>query len=148
MIRVTEEPKGGTYRSLLSFASTRSAYFSLVWRTDSPFGAQAAAIELLLRPHLATEVLATEWPGTQLLGGTAMVRRYAVSDASIRVLEAPGRLFGWRAPEFPEDLAFYSSSGSCWLGSISHEADAWLTDPATSIPDLLEAVPGLRLVTE
>ncbi|MBN8730015.1 MAG: hypothetical protein J0L64_05690 [Acidobacteria bacterium] len=82
----------------------------------------------------------SEWPGTLLLGHSARLYVFDVKPESIGILcDAVAGLFGWLAPEEPEDLAFYRSDGGLLLESIAHEADArvhlsrdeWENLPAT-----------------
>jgi hypothetical protein len=145
MIQIVREPRGRIYRALLAHAIGRTSHFSLVWRQQLTFHPTADQYEAALRPFLCEETLTDRWPGTQLLDSLAAVRRYLITADSIRMLEPPGRLFAWLAPSLPEDLAFYLPSGSCWLGSISHERDAWLNEPAEFVPALLQAIPGLSI---
>jgi hypothetical protein len=143
MIHIIREPRAGVYRALLAHALHRAAHFSLVWREQLSFQHSAELVAASLKPFLADERVTDEWPGTQLFASNAVVRRYTLCASSIGFLEAPGRLFAWRDPCLPEDLAFYLPSGACWLGSISHERDAWINEAAGSLPALLHAIPGL-----
>lgn len=143
MINIVREPKGRTYRSLLRLASLRASHFALVWNPQLAFDARSAAFAMALQPFLSDESVTSEWPGTKLLGATALVRRYVLNERSVRHLASPGRLFAWRAPSLPEDLAFFTAAGECWLASISHERDAWLYEPPDVLPGLLQEVPGL-----
>ena len=143
MIHIVREPRAGVYRALLAHALSRATHFSLVWREQLSFENSADLVAASLKPFLADESVTDEWPGTKLFGSSALVRRYTLSPSSLAFLQQPGRLFAWRAPSLPEDLAFYLPSGSCWLGSISHERDAWINEPTGALPALLHAVPGL-----
>ena len=86
-----------------------------------------------------------EWPGTRLLGHAAIVRFYKISLAARRVLEGANRLYGWTAPGRPEDLAFYTAAGHCWLGSIAHEQDAFVDSDVIDLSSVVAGVPGLQL---
>ena len=143
MIHIVREPRAHVYRALLAHALDRASHFSLVWREQLSFQHSADLVATSLTPFLADERVTDEWPGTQLFGSSALVRRYVLSAASLEILQQPGRLFAWLAPSLPEDLAFYLPSGSCWLGSVSHERYAWINEAAGALPALLHAVPGL-----
>ena len=145
MINIVREPKGRTYRALLRLALVRASHFALVWRTQLAFDGHSSAFATALQPFLADESVTSNWPGTELIGSTALVRRYVLDERSVRHLEHPGRLYAWRSPSLPEDLAFYTSTGQCWLASISHERDAWLYEAPDVLPALLQAVPGLAV---
>jgi hypothetical protein len=144
---ILAEPRGAAYGALLDLAAERCATFSLVWTDQlaSSVGADAVAISLSL--FLLRESRASEWPGTQLLDGTARVRHYAVSPESLGVLRSAAGLYSWQAPGRPEDLAFYAPDGTLWLGSVAHEADAWFTASAVAADDLRARLPLLELGT-
>ena len=46
----------------------------------------------------------------------------SVSD----VLRRPRSLFGWLAPDYPEDICFASNDGKLHLVTVSHEKDGWI----------------------
>jgi hypothetical protein len=142
---IIAEPVGQTYRALLAYAASLSGSFTLVWRHQLSFDASAAALEDVLRPFLIEETERSEWPGTALIGHSATVRTYRISADSARALATVGGLFGWQSPALPEDLAFYGPDGRCWLGSIAHERDAFVTLDANALAALPAAVPGLEL---
>jgi hypothetical protein len=145
MRNILSEPAGDVYRSLLVFAAQQSSLFSLVWRRQLKFDATANAIEAALRPDLESEKETREWPGTELIGHTAIVRRYRLSTDSVAILASAERLYGWLAPERPEDLAFYREDSRCWLASIAHERDAYVDVDADELEALRAGVPGLRI---
>jgi hypothetical protein len=69
----------------------------------------------------------SEWPGTRLFGHTASVTHFDLNDESVALLKSVSNsIFGWRTPKLPEDLCLLREDESVWLGSISHERDAWL----------------------
>ena len=47
----------------------------------------------------------------------------------------------WQSLNRPEDLAFYAADGSCWLGSIAHERDAFIVLDSATLAELRAAVP-------
>ena len=66
------------------------------------------------------------WPGTVLYAGElALVRFYRVTAETMAVLAGASGLYSWRAPEQPEDLAFYGEGDQVLMGSFAHERDAW-----------------------
>jgi hypothetical protein len=143
---IVHEPRGAVYRQLLAFAVERCARFSLVWRDPSvPYGPQAAAVERALRPFYLQETYADQWPGTRLLGATARVVTYSLNESSAAGLARADRLYAWRHPHCPEDLATYTCDGLCWLGSIAHERDAFLNAEVVSLEEVRQRVPGLRV---
>jgi hypothetical protein len=139
------EPSGEIYRELLAFAERTESLFSLVWRDQLDFATGAYAVDRDLASELVSSTSTDSWPGTRLLGHEATVNLYKMSPSAVKVLAAPGRLFKWRAPEYPEDLAFYTGPGCPWLGSIAHERDAFLYADQIDVSTLLNAVTGLAL---
>ena len=145
LLTIRAEPSGATYLALLNFAQEHSQTFSLVWRKQLAFDASARQIAADLRPFLDNVRETDAWPGTDLVGHTALVRSYRVCAESMRMLSGAERLYAWLAPQRPEDLAFYTADGRWWLCSIAHEhqsfVDTTVVDPAV----LVAAVSGLRL---
>lgn len=37
-------------------------------------------------------------------------------------------LFGWKNPDFPEDIAFYGERDKCGFASVGHERMYWVLD--------------------
>ena len=142
---IVAEPKGQTYIDLLNFAAARCQSFSLVWRDQFKFGQSAYEIKHALRPFQLSNVRTDEWPGTKLIGHEAIVRRYRVSDDSVKLLRGAGSLYSWLQPNLPEDLAFYSARDAGWLASISHEGRAWLLDESLAAEEVYAHVPGIKV---
>ena len=113
-----------TYEDLLDFAEEEFDSFSLVWRNDLSFNKSAWQVETDLRPHFISEFSTHKWPGTEIMGGKAMVRTYEVSSDSLSVLRRVSSVFDWLAPDYPEDLAFYKNN-QLTFASVAHEGDAW-----------------------
>jgi hypothetical protein len=142
---IITEPVGKTYRALLVFAANFTGSFTLVWRHQLSFDASAAALEGVLRPFLIRETETSEWPGTTLIGHSAILRTYRISADSAQALATANGLYAWQSPALPEDLAFYGPDGRCWLGSIAHERDAFVVLDANNLAALRAAVPELEL---
>ena len=142
---ILSEPVGETYRRLLVFAEEHSSHFSLAWRRQLTFDASAAAVQEALGPFVEREQYTSQWPGTQLIGHSAIVRTYRMSPPCTQILADAGGLYAWLAPARPEDLAFYTADGACWLGSIAHEKDAWVDLERTALSRLRAVVPELQL---
>ena len=141
---IAVEPVGATYVALIRFAAAEASTFSLVWRHQLEFGPAAHELAEALRPSMIRQQVTDEWPGTRLLGHAAIVRFYRMSPAALDVLVSANRLYGWMAPGRPEDLAFYTTAGHCWLGSIAHEEDAFVDSDAVDVSRVVAAVPGLE----
>ena len=143
MIRIVKEPSAEIYVSLLKFAESQCESFSLVWRKQFKFAPSAQAVARDLSPFILTNDLTSEWPGTELIGHKAIVRRYRITKESISRLFEPGRLYGWQQPAFPEDLVFYVSGISPWLVTISHEYEGWFENTSVSLNEIRLSVPGI-----
>src|SRR5688500_18588741 len=102
---IVVEPRAKTYVDLLDFAAARCESFSLVWRDQLRFEHSAYEIKHDLKPFLLSNIRTDEWPGTKLIGHEAMVRRYRVSDESVKLLHTAPGLYSWLQPKLPEDLA-------------------------------------------
>jgi hypothetical protein len=139
------EPSEATYGMLLAFAARKQSLFSLVWRDQLDFLESAYAITEALTAECVSSVSTDAWPGTRLIGHKATVNFYKPSSSAIELLARPGRLFAWRAPQFPEDLAFYLAPDRPWLGSIAHERDAFIYADVMDVAEVCANVPGLEL---
>ena len=128
-IDIVSEPTNSIYGQLLDLALEFCETFSLVWRDQLDFNTEARELEERLQLWLLSETRGSIWPGTELIGHKATIRFYQLNAKSVEVLVSVGGLYGWLAPSKPEDLALYSSDGTVWLGSITHERDAWLELP-------------------
>ena len=142
---IVAEPKGQTYFDLLDFAASRCESFSLVWRDQFHFANSAYEIKHALKPFLLSNVRTDEWPGTKLIGHDAIVRRYRVSNESVKLLQKAEGLYSWLQPALPEDLAFYVSEDVVWLASISHEGEAWFLDASLTTAEIYAYVPRIKI---
>ena len=104
-------------------------------------------IQQSLASYLVREERTDEWPGTKLLGHLATVRHYRVESGSMHVLKRAGGLYAWLAPDYPEDLVFYTPDGAVWLGSIAHERDAWFVGGPGLEEQVRRRMPRLEVTT-
>lgn len=141
---IIAEPKGQTYIDLLNFAASRCDSFSLVWNAQPRWENSAKEMKQALKPFLVSNLRTDEWPGTRLIGGTALVRRYQVSDESVKLLQKVGGLYSWLQPKLPEDLAFYTGE-VVWLASISHEQEAWFLEESLRTAEIYAYVPEIKI---
>ncbi len=111
------------YQSLLTRVSNEADEFSLVWREEFKFKQSALSIDMKLSPFLISEQKTSSWPGTELFGGLATLKKYSVSTESIALLKEVKNVYEWLAPKYPEDLAFYKN-GKVLFWSIAHENEA------------------------
>jgi hypothetical protein len=84
----------------------------------------------------------SEWPGTRLLAGTAVLRDYELSEAMTSALgEAADGLYEWCQPSRPEDLVLWGGDGEPWLVTIAHERDGYLWLTPAEARDLVARLP-------
>src|SRR5882724_9595680 len=98
MISIIKEPSDQVYSALITFAATRCKFFSFAWRNQLRFDVSAHEIARMLEPDLICQTTANEWPGTQLIGTSAIVRYYNVTSHSMQVLQTVNGLYKWLCP--------------------------------------------------
>jgi hypothetical protein len=143
-VTISQEPRDELYRAILRESLQHCLRFSLVQATDRSIHDSAKLILSQLSPHLATEQIVSEWPGTRLLKGTATLRQYELCEASLTTLERAAQgFYDWCQPERPEDLVFWRPSNEPWLVTITHEQDAYFEVTPTEQDALVRAIPDL-----
>lgn len=146
---VMHEPRAEQYRAILGEALRHCDRFSLVQRSDGITDESATRLLSELRPYLRQERSVSEWPGTTLLGGWAMLREYDLLGATVAILEqAAEGLYDWCQPSKPEDLVFWRPSNGPWLVTVAHERDAYFEITPAEREELLHAIPSLSTVIE
>jgi hypothetical protein len=123
---LTQEPKSDLYRGILNYALKPCSMALVVVRPDISLTVQASQVIEQLKPFMQTTDEASEWPGTQLLSGTAIVYCFAYNAKTATILQNhSARLFQWVQPDLPEDLCLLKSIDRPWLVSIAHEGDGY-----------------------
>jgi hypothetical protein len=145
MIEIAIEPADAAYDDLLRLAFDECDNLSLVTRPGLTFGASAHATLDALAPYSIDRLAVNKWPGTDLLNSEATLHRFRTTPAALEVLRRPRRLYAWQAPDYPEDLAFYTADGGVWLGSCAHEAFAFLEAVTHTVDQLGVLLPRLYL---
>jgi len=103
---------------------------------------QAAVGELF--SHATSDSESSEWPGTRLLRHNARVIKLPATEEVVGVLlELADSLYSWRHPDLPEDVFFLRADGSPLMGSIAHEADAFLEISPDEESEIVGQVPEL-----
>lgn len=137
---------GQFYKDLLRFALEYCDKFVLVIRPTLELSddAKSALDKLSTFMHSSSEK--SEWPGTELLLGTAKVNEYQFDIKSLDLLlSLSNNIYDWEQPFLPEDLALIRKDGLAFLGSISHEKDAFLNLTEDERKLLKERFPKLVL---
>lgn len=141
-----EEPRGTTYRKLLSAALVRCDHVLLVVRKTIALGSSGTSLLDRLEQHLISRADQNEWPGTRLSDSTAQVLRYRLTPDSLTVLaEESEGLFAWCQPERPEDPCFMRADATPWLYTVSHEREAFLRIDQDEWSEVTTSIPELRL---
>ncbi len=139
------EPKGNIYRELLVYALSECKYFSFVTNKNKElFSSTEKKVLEELIPYLVRLEMRSEWPGTILLKGEALVYTYIFVQESAKILKnsATG-LYQWQEPHLPDDLCFLRSDESPWLVTTAHESDSYFMLSDHEVYRLLEALPSL-----
>jgi hypothetical protein len=119
-----KEPQGELYRDVLTAGLAHASTLGLVFPNSSSTGPSPSADAL--GPFLLEEEEVSEWPGT-LSQELRLRRLYELNVAVVEILSATVmNLFDWQMPDRPEDPHLLRADRSLWLGTISHERDAWL----------------------
>lgn len=124
---------GRLYRRLLTASLDGGVMFIVRPETTS---ALVGRIDQWRQGNLEMQVT-DRWPGTITSIPSTV---YAISGGlSPENPDIPRSLLGWRAPDFPEDLAIYNSSGQLWFFSTTHESN-WFAAPEFCPPDFRGAL--------
>lgn len=145
-LELEEDLLGDDYICLIDLAQKSCDRFYLVWREQLSFDQSAEDCATDLAPWFLSEEMTDTWDGTQLLGGTAMLRHYELCAGSARVLKKAGHLYAWLGPDLPEDLTFYTSGGALWMASVSHERGAGFDGRWVPAHHLTRHIPAIKLM--
>lgn len=149
-LEIGAEPRGRTYHDVFYRALPWCAELVLVVVPLSgggdPLLPEGRGVLSELSPYLRSASYASEWPGTRLDGGAAgHVHRYHLTPPVLDVVtSATDRLFGWRSPGLPQDIALMRSDGSPFLVTVTHQEWAALELDADEEDALGDLDLGLR----
>jgi hypothetical protein len=139
-----EQPTGYLYRGLIDHALGECRSALLVVRPSLGLSSQALGVLKQLEHLLDEKVDASEWPGTKLFNGSAVLFRYTFNAECAEILKQNANgLYEWLQPELPEDLCLLRADSIPWLVSISHEGDGCLYLAEAEISRLASALPEL-----
>lgn len=147
LYRLSSEPRDATYDAIVNLLAQKATRVQVVRREQS---GDAGAQEFLRSCAGDLEEVAesSEWPGTVLVGHTALVYRYRATPRLMGVLRSACRgLFEWQQPTLPEDLCAFRADGEVLLASIAHERDGWILLDARefdALPEDLVSLLGLE----
>jgi hypothetical protein len=107
--------------ALLNYVET----FSFVIREEQKVVNEVMDLLENLKIYLIESKRVSEWPGTKLLWGEAILYSYYFNNESTYILyTTEDNLYKWLLPERPEDLTFYKNNNPFFI-SITHERDAY-----------------------
>lgn len=124
--RLVRDVTDDAYDVLLRTLVEAGGTFGLVWRDQLNASDSVLAVRSDLQLLEVRRRRVGRWPGTQLIGHRALIITYRSEASAFEVLRRPRSLFGWRAPDFPEDLWFTSDSGQLLLATVAHESHGWI----------------------
>lgn len=125
-----DDLKGQDYRFLLEVATQKCNRFAFVLRRDMMLD-ETVVIKHFnkfiddIQDSFIEMKLQSEWGTTKLLDSEAYVYYFRLNEKTKHFLQTKSiSLFGWLAPNLPEDLMLYKDD-QIWLASCSHER--WFT---------------------
>jgi hypothetical protein len=143
---IINEPRGHTYRQLMTACAAWASMVLLVVRADDALDDFGKNVLRTLGEHLIDVRERSEWPGTKLLEGTATVYRFEVRPVILSALQdSVGGLYDWTQP-LPEDLCLLRRDGTPLLVTIAHERDAYLDLAQHEVDLVIRSVTDLELV--
>ncbi len=146
---ILEEPKDAEYSRLLRTLSCFCKYALLVVRPTIPLSPYGREVLQALEQDIVIQEERQEWPGTRLVGGSAIVYLIRLTHSALETLcGKANRLYAWEQPHLPEDLCLMRNEAEPMLVSISHERDAYLFLSEGEWLALSSALPNLRLRAE
>ena len=142
---IEEDFKDDAYIKLIDWARDKCDRFSLAWQSSLYIQSD---IEEILKAHKTIEEITSEWPGTKKFDSTAIVRHYRINDLTTDTLRSVNSVFSWRAPDYPEDLAFYTKDDKVWFGSVAHEGFSFFIEPTFDRKRFKHIFPDLKFTAE
>jgi hypothetical protein len=143
---ISAEPRNGTYDTIIELAVRKRMIALLIVRRPERISKAALAVLDTLGPFVLNQRIASEWPGTVLHGGTAVVREIELNEAAAAVLTSAAQgLYAWIHPDLPEDLCMLRPDRTPWLVSIAHEKDGYFELDAHELAELEAEVPEVQV---
>ena len=126
LYRIRNEPADESYRELIDVFLEHEESFCLVWREQLDFSESAWEVRARLKDLQVKHTKTDAWPANKLIGRKASVAKYRCCPEASEILYLPNGLYGWHAPEFPEDLFFLSDDTGVSLATVTHESESWI----------------------
>ncbi len=172
MIKISSEPRGNLYRSLIDYAGRQCSSFSLVWPVDMEIDDSVYQIHRELIDFIESEKeIKSEWQAMDVEDEVFPIfRKFVINSKSLGIIAEAPRLFAcparenkvswridknrepglysWITPALPEDLTFYTAAGEMWLMSIAHEEEAYFNASIAYPDEIIKNVPGLNVESD
>jgi len=146
-LTLLKDPSKDLYGKLIDYAAGECKFLQLVVRKTMPLGSNGTIVLEKLESYLISKIESSEWPGTKLLEGTALIFRYYFRPECAEILKrAANSLFSWKQPNLPEDLSFFKDDEDIWLASITHEKDGYLCLSKEEKLKLFQALPEVQFL--
>lgn len=141
---ILKEPTGQNYYDLLDYALGKYPFFLLITeKITKQLNPRGKKVLSELTPFIFRIQLKSEWPGTIIYGGEAMVYTYHFTPESAAILkESANRLYQWQIPELPDDLCLLRVDETPWLVNIAHESDSFFNMNTEEMRSFLKALPA------
>jgi hypothetical protein len=107
------EPRDAAYRRVIRAVAQMAsvALFSVGGQTE---------FMTALEPWCTSTTQRSEWPGYRLVGATATIKEYGISEEFLQLWESKFTSL------YEQDIAFLRSDGSTILYVVAHEKEAYL----------------------
>lgn len=146
MYTLVSEPRGELYSKLLFYSLKLCKSFLLVIRPTVAVKNSAKNVIDELKPYLIEKKAQSEWPGTKLMDGEALVYYFHLNEESVKYLShISDSLYSWLHPDLPEDLCLLRSDNKQWLVTIPHEKDSYIELTEEEKIELQKSIPELKL---
>lgn len=141
---LVHEPRGELYSKLLFYSLKICNSFILVIRPTVAIKNSAKNVIDELKPYLIEKSAQSEWPGTKLIDGEALVYYFQLNEGSVKyLLHISESLYSWLHPDLPEDLCLLRPDKTPWLVTIPYERDGYFEITEEERGELQESIPEL-----
>lgn len=138
---ITSGLAGQAYFDLLRWCSRTAVTVGFTVSVGRELSSRARTIIRACEERGAQASEVTEWPGTVLQTGRALMYTMPAQTTIEAILAATSDLFSWQEPDLPEDLFFLRDDSSPLLTVIAHEEDAYLSIGTDELESLKHEVP-------
>ena len=138
---LTSNIRDQEYEQLLQELGAWCPYALFVVRAQLGLNERADNLLKALAPSIDESYEAQEWPGTQLMTGTATVYVVKLAQSCETIARAARGFYDWVQPGLPEDLSLLRKTREPCLVTIAHEKDGYIDLAASEFARLQNSVP-------